>query len=61
MSVEVSGLFGLILLIAVIWAIISTLQSRAGTGAKALWIVVLLLLPLLGLILWLFLGPKAAR
>lgn len=61
MSIEVGGLFGLILLILVIWAIVSTIQSRAGTGAKVLWIVVLLMIPLLGFLLWLLLGPKAVR
>lgn len=33
-------------------------QSAAGTAAKVLWIVLILLLPLLGLLLWLVLGPK---
>lgn len=59
MGIEVGGLFGLILFILVIWAIVSTIQSRAGTEKKVLWIVVILLLPLLGFILWLLLGPKA--
>ena len=59
MSIEVSGLFGLILLILVIWAIVSTIQSHAGTGKKVLWIVILLLVPLLGFLLWLLFGPKS--
>ena len=58
MGIEVGGLFGLLLLIADIWAIVKTVQSGASTGAKVLWIVVILLLPLLGLILWLIFGPK---
>lgn len=58
MGIEVSGLLGLIWLIIIIWAIIKTAQSHAGTGAKVLWILLLLFLPLLGLILWLLLGPK---
>lgn len=57
----IEGILGLILLILVIWAIISTIRSPAGTGIKVLWVVVLIFLPLLGLILWLFLGPKAAH
>ena len=61
MSIEISGLFGLILLILVIWAIVSTIQSPAGTGKKVLWIVILLLLPLFGFLLWLLLGPKAPK
>lgn len=57
MGIEV-GLFGLIILVLDVWAIISTLSSSAATGTKVLWVVVLLLLPVLGLILWAFLGPK---
>lgn len=58
MGIEVSGFFGLILLICVIYAVVKTVQSGAGTGAKVIWILVLLLLPFLGFILWLLFGPK---
>jgi hypothetical protein len=58
MGVEVSGLLGLIWLIIVIWAIVRTVESRVKTGVKVLWIVALLLFPMLGLILWLLLGPR---
>lgn len=58
MGIEVGGLFGLLLLIADIWAIVKTVQSGASTGAKVFWIVLILILPLLGLILWLIFGPK---
>lgn len=58
MNVEVGGILGFILLICVIYAIVKTVQSSASTGTKVLWIVVLLLLPFLGFILWLLFGPK---
>jgi hypothetical protein len=58
MGMEVGGIFGLILLVADVWAIVKTIQSGASTGAKVIWIVVILLLPLLGLLLWLLFGPK---
>jgi succinate dehydrogenase/fumarate reductase cytochrome b subunit len=58
MSIEVNGLLGLILLILDVWAIIHTLQSGVGIGAKVLWVVVIVLLPLVGLILWWLLGPR---
>lgn len=58
MSIEISGLFGLLLLILTVWAIVSTLQSRASTGKKVLWIVILLMIPLIGFLLWLLFGPK---
>ena len=55
------GLFGLLVLIADVWAIVNIMQSRAETGAKVLWTVLVILLPLLGFILWYFLGPKTSR
>jgi len=58
MSIELSGIFGLLILIADIWAIVSIAQSGASTGKKVLWIVLVLLLPVLGLILWFLLGPR---
>jgi hypothetical protein len=36
------------------------LQSRESTGTKALWIVLVLVLPVLGLLIWYFAGPKSA-
>lgn len=58
MGLEVGGLFGLIILILDVYAIVKTLGSRASTGSKVLWIVIILVLPLLGLILWALFGPK---
>ena len=58
MGVEFGGILGLIILIADVWAIVKTIQSGASTGAKVLWIVLILILPVLGLILWLLAGPK---
>jgi hypothetical protein len=59
MSIEVTtgGLLGLLHLILIVYAIIKIVQSSAGTGSKVLWIVVILLLPVLGLILWFLFGP----
>ncbi len=59
MNVEVNGLLGLIILILDIFAIVKTLGSGASTGTKVLWVVVIVLLPLVGLILWWLMGPKA--
>jgi hypothetical protein len=58
MIIEVGGLFGFVILVLNVWAIVKTVQSTAGTGAKVLWIVMILLLPILGFLLWLMLGPK---
>ena len=58
MSIEVGGLLGLLHLIVTVYAMVKIVQSRAGTGSKVLWIVLILLLPVVGLILWLIFGPK---
>jgi hypothetical protein len=59
MNVEVGGLLGLIILILDVYAIIKVVGSSASTGTKVLWVVLILLLPVLGLILWALLGPKS--
>ena len=51
---------GLLILAGDIWAILNILQSKASNGKKLVWILVVLLLPLLGLILWFFLGPRGS-
>jgi len=61
MSVEVTGIFGLILLALVIWAIVSTVQSGASTGGKVIWIVAILIFPLFGFLAWLLFGPRSRR
>ena len=58
MGVETGGLLGLIWLALVIYAIIKTVQSSAGTGAKVIWTLLLLVLPLIGLLAWFIFGPK---
>src|SRR4029450_7753631 len=55
------GLIGLLILIGDVWAIINIFQSSASNEKKLLWTVVVILLPLLGLILWYFLGPRGGR
>ena len=55
------GILGLLILAADIWAIINVVQSKVSDGKKVLWVVLVILLPLLGLILWFFLGPKSSR
>lgn len=52
------GFFGFILLVLDVWAIIRTVQSGAAPLAKAVWIVVILVFPLLGFLTWLLFGPR---
>jgi hypothetical protein len=58
MGIEVGGIFGLILLVLDVYAIVKVVGSGASTGAKVLWIVLILLLPFVGLVLWALFGPK---
>ena len=58
MNVQINSIVGLLILVADIWAIVSIVQSAASTGKKVLWIVLVLVLPVLGLILWFLLGPR---
>jgi hypothetical protein len=55
------GLWGLIVLVADIWAIVNIFQSGADTGNKVLWTVVVIVLPVLGFILWFIWGPKTRK
>jgi succinate dehydrogenase/fumarate reductase cytochrome b subunit len=57
---EVGGIFGLLVLAADVWAILNIFQSNASTGKQALWIVLVLVLPLLGVIIWYFAGPRGS-
>ncbi len=58
---QYQGIFGLVVLIADVWAIVNIFQSGADTGKKVLWTVLVIILPVLGFILWYFLGPKTGR
>lgn len=51
------GFFGLLLLIADIYAVLKIAQSSAGDGKKALWIAIVIVFPLVGVILWYLVGP----
>ena len=58
MNFGYDSILGVLILIGDIWAIINILQSSAANDKKLLWVVVVVLLPLIGLILWFFLGPR---
>ena len=58
MGIEIGGLLGLIILIADIWAIVKIIKSSAGTGMKVFWVILILVLPLIGLLIWLVAGPR---
>lgn len=53
-----NGLIGLVILALDIWAILNVIKSSAETGIKVLWILLIVLLPLIGLIIWALMGPR---
>ena len=56
-----NGLWGLLVLAGDIWAVINIFQSSASNQKKLLWTLLVVLLPLVGLVLWYFLGPRDGR
>ncbi|AUH33211.1 PLD nuclease N-terminal domain-containing protein [Paracoccus tegillarcae] len=52
-------IFGIIIFALDVWAIASIINTNASTGTKILWIALVAFLPVLGLIIWWFAGPKA--
>lgn len=54
------GLFGILVLIADLYAIYQVLTSGASTAAKVVWTLAILILPVIGFIVWLIAGPRGA-
>ena len=52
-----SGIIGLVILIADIYAVMTIFQSSAKTAEKVLWTLLVFFLPLIGLVIWYFAGP----
>jgi hypothetical protein len=52
------GLIGLIILILDIIAIVEVLQSSRAVTEKLLWILLILLLPLIGVLIYFLIGRK---
>lgn len=56
-----SGILGILALLLTIWALVALLQSGADNGAKVIWLLVVILLPVIGFILWFLMGPGDKR
>ena len=52
------GIIGLIIVVLDILAIVDCVKSAKDTGKKALWIILILVLPVIGLVLYYFVGKK---
>lgn len=61
MLMQYGGIWGLLVLIVDVWAIVSIIRSGATTEKKILWVVIVAVLPVLGVILWYFLAPETRR
>lgn len=53
-----NGIIGLIVLVLDIFAIVDCVKSNKDSGKKALWIILILILPVVGLILYYLVGRK---
>lgn len=53
-------IFGIIVLILDIWAIVNIVGSSASTGAKVLWVLLIIILPVVGFLIWFFAGPRSS-
>lgn len=58
-EVALEFIFGLIVLALDIWAIVNIVGSAASTGAKILWTLLIIILPIVGFIIWFFAGPRS--
>ena len=52
------GILGLLILVFDIIAIVDVLKSSMDTGKKALWIILIFVLPFLGMLIYFFIGKK---
>ena len=54
---QITGLLSILILITDIYAILKVVQSASPNGTKALWIALIIVLPVLGVIIWYLMGP----
>lgn len=52
------GLLGIVILVLDVIAILDCIKSSKSGGQKALWIILILVLPIVGLILYYVIGKK---
>ncbi|AZY92542.1 MULTISPECIES: PLDc N-terminal domain-containing protein [Paracoccus] len=52
-------LFSVIIFALDVWAIAQIINTNASNKSKILWILLIVILPVVGLIIWYFAGPKS--
>ena len=55
------GMWGIIHLVLVVYAALQIINSSAVTVNKVIWVVVVAALPLIGLVVWFFIGPGTPK
>lgn len=55
------GVWGIIHLALVIYAALQIFNSSADTVKKIIWILIVAIFPLIGLIVWFFIGPGTPK
>ena len=60
MDIVTTGIGGTIVLALDIYAIYNVLTSGSSAGAKILWTILVLALPIVGFLIWLLAGPRSA-
>ena len=52
------AIIGILILVLDIIALVDALKSSMDTGKKALWIILILVLPVVGMVLYFLIGKK---
>jgi len=53
-----TGILALVVLVLDIIAVLDVLKSSMDSGKKALWIILILVLPVIGMVLYFLIGQK---
>ncbi|RMC34707.1 PLD nuclease N-terminal domain-containing protein [Paracoccus alkanivorans] len=51
--------FGIVVFVLDVWAIAQIINTNEPMSKKILWIAIIVILPILGLIIWYFAGPRS--
>jgi len=57
----VTGLFGLVVLLLALFAAYNVLTSTVDTPKKIAWVLLIFILPVLGFVVWAFIGPRGKK
>ncbi len=53
------GILGFLIFVSGIYAIVNIFSSDETPGAKTLWILLVLVLPVIGFVIWFVTGPRS--